>query len=354
MLNMFKNGEKLRGGVTQRIQCIHTYEHITSVENLLDAWIEFRRGKRSRKDVQEYGRYLMQNVCSLHNDLEQGTYVHSSYEHFRISDPKPRDIHKASVRDRLLHHALYRKLYPFFDRTFIPDSYSCREGKGTHKAMNRFRAFAYQVSKNNTRTCWILKCDIKKFFASVDHQILKDILATYIHDSKLLALHGNIIDSFCSTPGVEHSAQKGLPLGNLTSQLLVNIYMNEFDQFAKHTLKATHYIRYADDFVFLHEDRSHLVQLVPRISEFLQTKLKLSLHPGKLFLKTLASGVDFLGWAHFPDHRVLRTATKKRMLRRIAETQWKEETISSYLGMLKHRNTYKLTQRILSTYGRIV
>ncbi len=283
----------------------------------------------------------MHNVLALHADLVQGTYIHAPYEHFRISDPKPRDIHKATVRDRLLHHALYRKLYPFFDRTFIADSYSCREGKGTHKAMNRFRAFAYQVSKNNTRTCWILKCDIRKFFASIDHAILKTVLAGYIPDSRTLSLLSNIINSFCATPGVAH---RGLPLGNLTSQLLVNIYMNEFDQFTKHTLKATHYIRYADDFVFLHKDRNYLESLVPRISDFFQNKLKLSLHPDKLHLKTLSSGVDFLGWVHFPDHRVLRTSSKRRMFRRLEEVQGKEETTLSYLGMLRQGNTWGLRE----------
>ncbi len=122
-----------------------------------------------------FERYLMQNVLKLHSELATNIYQHGGYEHFKISDPKPRDIHKASVRDRLVHHALYRKLYPFFDRTFIADSYSCRNGKGTHKAMNRFRDFAYKVSKNHTRTVWILKCDIRKFFASIDQRALMEI-----------------------------------------------------------------------------------------------------------------------------------------------------------------------------------
>ena len=324
------------------IQFHHTYEHIISVENLLDAWVEFQLGKRKRADVQEYGQYLMHNVLSLHTDLASGTYTHAPYEHFRISDPKPRDIHKASVRDRLLHHALYRQLYPFFDRTFIADSYSCRDGKGTHKAMNRFRAFAYKVSKNHTRTCWVLKCDIKKFFASIDHAILKTVLARYIPDSRTLSLLSNISDSF-STEG---RAGTGLPLGNLTSQLLVNIYMNEFDQFAKHTLKATHYIRYADDFVFLHHDRNLLINALPYMVVFLREKLKLTLHPDKLHFKTLASGIDFLGWVHFPDHKVLRTATKKRMWRRIKEVQGKEETIRSYVGMLRQGNAWELRTKV--------
>ena len=160
------------GGYSRRIVFTHTYEDIISVENLLAAWKEFIRGKRKKQDVQEFQHRLMDNILELHRDLKNHTYKHGAYEAFKINDPKPRDIHKATVRDRLLHHALYRQLYPFFDRTFISDSYSCRKDKGTHRAMNRFRQFAYKVSKNHTRTCWVLKCDIRKFFASIDQQTL--------------------------------------------------------------------------------------------------------------------------------------------------------------------------------------
>ncbi len=288
----------------------------------------------------------MQNVISLHRYLVSGAYQHGQYERFKINDPKPRDIHKASVRDRLVHHAIYRILYPFFDRTFISDSYSCRNGKGTHRAMNRFRAFARKVSKNDTRTAWVLKCDIRKFFASIDQSTLLVILKRRITDERTLTLLQRVIESFrtpCATPGV---AQKGLPLGNLTSQLLVNIYMNEFDQFVKHALKARYYLRYADDFVFISHDRRELEALLPRVDAFLRDRLKLELHPDKVSIATLASGIDFLGWVHFSDHRVVRGATKRRMLRRIEEMGGKPEVVSSYLGMLSHGNAYRLVAHI--------
>lgn len=309
---------------------------------MLEAWREFVRGKRKRADVQEYDRYLMTNVLALHRDLVDGTYCHGDYHHFKISDPKPRDIHKASVRDRLVHHALHRKLYPFFDRTFISDSYSCRLGKGTHRAMNLFRTFARKVSQNDTRTCWILKCDIRKFFASIDHAVLMDVLRTRIPDDRLLALLKNIVNSFCSTPGVEQIAQKGLPLGNLTSQLLVNIYMNEFDQFVKHKLKVKHYVRYADDFIILSHDKNLLLKTLSYMKVFLRSTLKLELHPNKVSIETLASGVDFLGWVHFLDHRILRTSTKRRMLKAINGNP-SQETVASYRGMLSHGNACKLS-----------
>jgi len=282
----------------------------------------------------------MGNIISLHRDLTSKIYKHGGYQSFKINDPRPRDIHKASVQDRLLHHAVYRKLYPFFDRTFISDSFSCRLNKGTHKALNRFRSFIYRVGKNNTKTCWILKCDIRKFFANIDHEILINILTKYIPDQNILWLLEEIIESFYSSKiGV------GLPLGNLTSQILVNIYMNEFDQFIKHKLKIKYYIRYCDDFVFL-ENKKRLENLIPFIKDFLWNKLKLVLHPDKIFTKTSASGVDFLGWSHFLDHRVLRTTTKRRIIKRLKENPT-TETIVSYFGLLGHGNAWKLRQKIM-------
>src|SRR3989338_386048 len=322
-----------------KIKFTHNYESVISLENLLEAWKEFIIGKRSRKDVQEFERDLMTNVIQLHNDLVTMSYGHHGYEAFKISDPKPRNIHKASVRDRVLHRALYRVLYPFFDRTFISDSYSCRYNKATYKAIDKFRKFFFQVSKNDKKTVWVLKCDIRKFFASVNHDTLKAILKNYISDDKILFLLWVIIDSFSVRAGI------GLPLGNLTSQLFVNIYMNEFDQFMKHKLKAKYYIRYADDFVILSDSKTSLINLIKQIREFLQESLKLKLHPKKISISTIASGVDFLGWVHFPDYRVLRTTTKKRMFRNIKKNA-NLAIQNSYLGMLKHGNARNLAKSV--------
>ncbi len=321
---------------------VKMFEDVVSVENLLQAWREFLPGKRGKLDVQEFSLRLMDNILGLRRDLVNRTYRHGPYRAFNISDPKPRNIHKAGVRDRLLHHAIYRALYPFFDRKFIPDSYSCRLNKGTHRAISRFRAFAYRVSRNHTRTCWVLKCDVRKFFASIDHEVLLNILERNLTDKNTLWLLREVIGSFRSgQPGLPAQAGKGLPLGNLTSQLLANVYMNEFDLFVKHKLKAKYYVRYADDFVILSEDKTWLQELIPQIDSFLRRNLKLELHEDKIILKTLASGVDFLGWVHFPDHRVLRRATRRRMLKRVEENPARE-TMSSYRGLLKHGNTRKL------------
>lgn len=304
-------------------------------------------GKRSRKDVQEFELNLMSNIITLHHDLAAKTYCHAPYIAFNISDPKPRNIHKASVRDRLLHRALYRALYPFFERTFIADSYSCRLGKGTHKAMERFWTFACQASKNHTKTVWVLKGDIRKFFANIDQNVLTEIITSYIPDKDILWLISQIVQSF-------HSTKKGvgLPLGNLTSQLLVNVYMNEFDQFVKHTLKAQYYIRYADDFVILSKDRKWLFDILSKIKDFLWNELHVQLHSDKVSLRTITSGVDFLGLVHFPNHRVLRTATKRKMLRCIRAKNGKIETVRSYLGLLSHGNTITLQRKIEGLVNR--
>jgi len=316
------------------------YSEIITVPNLLLAWEEFLAGKRKRRDVAVFQGRLMDNILDLYHDLKDKTYQHGAYQAFKISDPKPRNIHKAIVRDRLLHHLLYRETHQYFDQQFIGDTYSCRLGKGTHRAIRRLSEYGRAVAKNDRQTVWVLKCDIKRFFASIDHGILKKILVRYIEDRDLLWLFGQVIDSF-NTPrlfGV------GLPLGNLTSQLLVNVYMNEFDQFVKRDLKVSYYIRYADDFVLLSNNREEVVAFIPRLETFLAENLKLSLHPRKTFIKTLDSGLDFLGWIQFSQHRVLRTTTRRRMLKKLGQSA-APATVYAYLALLKHGATYRLQER---------
>ncbi len=313
------------------------------------AWGEFCRGKRGAKDVQKFERNLVDNLLALHAELAAGTYRHGGYYQFRINDPKPRVIHKASVKDRLIHHAIYRKLYPFFDRKFIFDSYSCRIGKGTHKAMARFKQFAHRLSQNDTKTVWVLKCDIKKFFDSIDHDILFILLDYVVVDKKIFQILEEVLNSFSATVVRTHNSV-GLPLGNLTSQLFVNVYMNEFDQWVKHHLKFKHYIRYADDFVFLSENRAELEELIGPVAEFLRDRLKLELHPKKLFLKTVASGIDFLGWVHFPDHRVLRRAAMRRMMRTMSAKP-EPAVLQSYEGLLTHGNGFAIRETLQNLYG---
>ena len=289
----------------------------------------------------EFQSNLMTNILQLHTDLHSCTYTHGGYEHFIVTDPKRRDIHKASVRDRLVHHAIYRILYHYFDLRFIHDSYSCRNNKGTHRAIEQFQKFYRKVSNNHTRTCYVLKCDIRKFFASIDHTILILILEKHLSNRNILDLLKEVIQSFHI-----NESSKGLPLGNLTSQLLVNIYMNDFDQFIKQTLKEKYYIRYADDFVFLSHDRTYLDHISQSIGVYLVTKLKLRLHPNKVFIATIASGVDFLGWVQFPYHKVLRGVTRLRVMRKLQNPDTREASRQSYLGLLGHGDTFRLVQTL--------
>ena len=340
-----------------RKQFAGNYQAIISVENLLEAWKEFLKGKRDKKDVQEFGLHLMDNVLELHCDLSNNLYDHGAYQAFSISDPKPRNIHKATVRDRLLHRAIYRILYPFFEKTFITDSYSCRDNKGVHRALNRFREFAHRVSKNHTKGVWVLKCDVGKFFASIDHGVLLEILGSYISQPEIFWLLEKVIKSYRTKEtgqlyGDRHIAvegAKGLPLGNLTSQLFCNVYMNELDQFVKHKLKAKYYIRYADDLVILSDNYEWLMSLLDPIGRFLAQRLGLTLHENKVEIGSVASGLDFLGWKHFTDLRVLRKATRRRMMKRFEERPSKE-SLQSYLGLLGHGNTQKLRRKLRTAF----
>ncbi|MEI6580930.1 MAG: reverse transcriptase/maturase family protein [bacterium] len=322
---------------------VHKDNNIITIENLLVTWERFLRGKRNKKDVMIFQSKLSDNINDLYNLLQTRTYKHGEYSAFNVSDPKPRNIHKATVRDRLLHHLIYKELYPYFDERFIYDSYSCRKNKGTHRALNRFQDFARKVSKNNTRTCFILKCDIKKFFASIDHDVLYKILRRHIEDKELHWLIKQVVSSFHTT-----NINVGLPLGNLTSQLLVNIYMHEFDVFMKQEIRAKYYLRYADDFTIFSDDKRYLEEILPKMEKFLNEKLKLKMHENKVYIKTYASGVDFLGWVHFPYHRQIRTATKRKIIRKLKGYP-KSQTISSYRGLLSHGDTYKLRKSLSLT-----
>lgn len=331
--------------INMKIQLSHRYNDVIELNNLYLAWAEFSVGKANKKDVQEFAFNLFDNIASLRSALLSKTYEHDCYHSFYINDPKRRHIHKARVRDRLLHHAIYRLLYPFFERTFVVDSYSCRLSKGVYKAISSLDAQLYKISKNNRKTCWMLKFDIKKFFDSIDHKILLDILSEYIPDQNIMSLLTNVIDSFHS----ERRRGVGLPLGNLTSQLFSNVYLNVFDHWIKHKLKAKYYVRYADDCIVLSQDKKWLEKIIFQIEDFLLMKLGLVLHPSKIILKTFSSGMDFLGWTHYPHHKTIRKQTKKRMFRKIYN-QPTPEIMQSYLGLLSHGKTYKIRNEVADIY----
>jgi retron-type reverse transcriptase len=341
----------LGGGIRRKIYH-NIFREIISLENLFLAWDEFRKGKKNRKDVQEFEFNLEDNIFQLYQDLENKTYKHSKYASFYIQDPKLRHIHKATVRDRIIHHLVSKFLEQIYDKDFTFDSYSCRIRKGTHKAIKRLDKFSFPISKNNTSSFYALKCDIRKFFDSIDHKILIDILKKRIKDIDFLWLISEIINSFYSG-----DKNKGIPLGNLTSQHFANIYLNPFDKFIKHKLKAKYYIRYTDDFVILDTNRDYLEKIINLIEEFLNDNLKLSLHPNKIIIRKHHQGIDFLGYVSLPHCRILRTKTKIRMFKKIKSKiedfkngkiseESLNQTIQSYLGVLSHCNSYKLKKKL--------
>ncbi len=247
------------------------------------------------------------------------------------------------MRDRVVHQALFRVLYHPFDRHFIHDSYSCRFNKGVHSGVNRLTDFARKVSRNYRQPAYALQGDVKKFFDSIGHNVLFNLIKREITDNDILNLLKLIISSFETTAG------RGLPLGNVTSQLFANIYLNELDQFVKHELRERYYLRYCDDFVILHPDLSHLKILPTKINDFLQTRLGLELHPRKLSIRKLSWGIDWLGYVIRPHYRVLRVKTRQRIEGRLARGEIDERNSPSYLGMLKHCRGYKMRQLLLKS-----
>ena len=352
----------------------------------MQAWEEFKKGKRKKKGVGEFEFHLEDNLFVLHKRLVDKTYRHGKYSGFYLTDPKLRHIHKAKVIDRVVHHALFMALNPIFEPSFISDSYACRKGYGTHKGFQKLVVYCRKVSKNYTQECWALKSDIKKFFDSVDHKILFEIIAKRIKDKELLWLISEIIESYpnchpdadlsvsnlisgskmLKQEGTPHTASpqhdegkvcKGIPIGNLTSQLFANIYLNELDQFVKHRLKAKYYLRYADDFVILHENMHVLKKYLKDMNFFLVSNLQLDLHPRKTIFRKLSWGIDFVGFICLPYYKVVRTKTKNRICKKVGRgveslrtgkiTEFAfYQSIASYNGVLRHAYSNKIIRRI--------
>ncbi len=333
------------------------FDEIISHEQLFEAWRVFRKEKRKRKDVQEFERRVEENVFQLHRELKAKTYKHGPYHSFFICDPKVRHIRKAGVRDRLVHQSVHTALTQVYEPKLIHHLYSARVGKGTHRAVKALREMARKVSQNNTRYCWGLKCDVRKFYDTVDHKVLFKIITRTVRDSDVLWLIKEIIGSyhFEDTPG------KGMPIGNLTSQIFTNVYLNELDQFIKHKLRAKYYLRYADDLLVLSHDKRWLENLISEISDFLGERLLLELHPKKVIVRPLHQGIDFLGYVTLPEHQVLRTKTKRRMQRKLSQrldsyftgeidSESMNQTLQSYLGILSHADAFDLGQHIRNVY----
>jgi retron-type reverse transcriptase len=338
------------------------WDKLTSFANLVRAADAARKGKRHRPNVARFDFDLEKELCRLQDELRSHTYVPGEYRSFLIHEPKQRLISAAPYRDRIVHHALVRILAAIFEPTFDYDSYACRRGKGTHAAVDRFTVFA-------RRHRYVLKCDVRKYFPSIDHEILKGLVARKIKDPDVLGLVNRIIDGSNPQEEVQEwfpgdelftpaGRRRGLPIGNQTSQFFANVYLNPFDHWVRQTLRARCYIRYMDDFVLFGDDKRWLADARECCRAFL-VSLRLRLHPDKSVISRVADGTRFLGFRVFPDHRRLPLANVVRMRRRLrrlaagyaaGELAWPDVSrrILSWMGHARHADTYRLCERLFA------
>ncbi|MDO8480182.1 MAG: reverse transcriptase domain-containing protein, partial [Nanoarchaeota archaeon] len=295
------------------------WQEVCSFDNLFKAYWKARKKKTTLWYVKEFEKNLNENLLLLRSDLLLHSYRPEPLVNFIVRDPKLRTISKSTFRDRVVHHAVCNIIEPIFDTGFIYDNWANRKGKGTLQAVLRFNHFKRKVSRNFTRTCYVLKADVKKYFENIDHTILLKIISRRISDPRVLWLIRTILAN--SVLGGGGARKRGMPLGNLTSQFFANVYLNELDQFVKHRLKAPHYLRYVDDFVILHHDKSILEAYKKEIDAFLRAQLHLELHPGKSKIISLHQGVTFLGFRIFSRHRLLKKSNLRHMKRKLLKLQ---------------------------------
>lgn len=305
------------------------YQHIVSMDNLRLAEKYARKGKRKQSGVIHFRRNAESNLRELHKILVNQTYTTSQYHVFKIHEPKEREIYRLPYfPDRITHHAIMNILEPIFVATFTADTYSCIKGKGIHAASYSLRN-ALRRDPNETKYC--LKLDIRKFYPSIDHAILKKLLRGKLKDKELLCLLDEIIDS-----------APGLPIGNYLSQYLANFYLTYFDHYLKEELKVKYYFRYCDDLVFLASEKIYLHRLLELVQAYLSRELHLEIKPNYRVFPTWC-GIDFVGYVHYPTHTLLRKSIKENMAR--AVSQGAEKSVASYYGWAKHCNSINLLNK---------
>lgn len=305
------------------------FNSVVCFENLYRAAKQAQKGKKYNAGVARFHGRLEENLLKLQVQLRSKTYCHGSYTTFYVFDPKKRLISAAPYRDRVVHHALCNVIEPLFEPSFIFDSYANRRGKGTHKAITRFQNFLRRYK-------YVLKCDIRKFFPSIDHEVLKKEIRRKIACQDTLWLMDHIIDNSNSQedvsflfPEVTPVRRKGLPIGNLTSQFWANVYMNAFDHFIKDHLGQKAYLRYVDDFVILSDSKEELQDIKLKIQNFL-LGYHLRTHPTKTQIQQADKGVPFLGFMVFRGYKHVLKPKLKRYQRHIrkAVREMKSEKIS--------------------------
>jgi len=356
------------------------------LEELFDAYLNCRINKRNTANALVFEVDYESNLVKLCEEINNETYQIGRSIAFIVDKPVMREIFAADFRDRVVHHFLIGKLNNLFEKQFIHDSYSCRVGKGTHFGIQRIDKFIRQCSANYTKDCYILKLDLQGFFMSINKTILfakleQFIKEKYQHSDKELIVklckqvifndptknciikgNKNDWDNLPQTKSIFHSKPNcGLPIGNLTSQVFANFYMDSFDHYAKHDLGIRYYGRYVDDFVIVHKDKEYLRNLIPKLSEYLQSELQTTIHPKKIYLQHYSKGVKFLGTVILPNRIYIANRTKGNFYNAIEkqnqiardhkptkeEQQAFQSSMNSYLGIMKHYKTYNLRKGML-------
>jgi retron-type reverse transcriptase len=342
----------------------HLFPQICDFDNLYNAFIQARRGKRRQPNVAAFEFDLEENLVTLQEELQQETYRPGQYTHFTLYEKKPRRISAAPFRDRVVHHALTRVIDPIWERRFIYDSYACRKRKGTHAALDRVTYFA-------RRYPYVLQCDVVQFFPSIDHAILEKLLARRIADDKTIRLCRHIIASGRGIHNEAYQMQwfpgddllaaarpRGLPIGNQTSQFWANVYLHELDKFVKERLRCRAYLRYVDDVLLFAENKPTLHRWREEISRYLQT-LRLLIHPNKSRVYPVTTGIPFLGFVVYPEHRRLQRSAGVHFARRYRRKvkayaagklslERLRSSVHGWLGHTRHGDTYGLRRAILS------
>jgi len=341
------------------------YGQVYDWDNLYLAYRKARKGKRGRQPAASFEFDLEQNLVQLQEELAARTYQPGSYQSFYIHEPKRRLISAAPFRDRVVHHALCNIIEPIFERSFIHDSYANRVGKGTHRALDRAQHYS-------RRFRYVLQCDVRQFFPSIDHALLRATLVRRIADPDILWLIDRILDSGSGVlseaydpvyfPGDDLFAlnrPRGLPIGNLTSQFWANCYLNPLDHFVKRSLNCLGYVRFVDDLLLFANDSATLwrwhAALVGEMAD-----LRLSFHPGA-HPRPVAEGMPFLGFIVFPTHRRLKRRKGIHFQRRFkalrlayqrgeATFDQTQASVQGWVNHVRYADTWGLRRAILSRY----
>ena len=362
---------------------------IFSLRNLYRAYVNCRKSKRSSRCVLQFELQAEENLIKLQEELKTRTYSPLPSTCFVTESPKLREIFAAHFRDRIVHHLIVRHLEPSWERRFIHDSYACRKDKGNHAAVKRLQEFMRKVSNNRSRPAFFMHLDVRSFFVSIDKQILYDIVCLREERPEIIWLMGVVIFNNPAFDPVKKGqmslfeqiphhkslfyteGRTGLPIGNYTSQFFANVYLNELDQFVKHTLKCRYYLRYVDDLVLLGNDVGELQDWELRIGEFLSERLHLKLNMNARRLASIHNGCNFLGYIVRPTHLAVRRRVVNNLKTKIIKYQsqlayrwnnfavFKHEdkqisklhsVIASYLGQFVHASTYRLICSLFQRY----